>query len=179
MFNLRTKIILAAANIAGIVLGFMVYSQQLKNTNPLLWLLVIDCPLAAVFYLIWLFGFKNKYFELLARLSLIKYGLWTLFVVLTSWDYFNSKYVFVIILFHLGMIIEGVLKTSVFEIKHYAPAFVFFIINDFSDYFLSTHPQLNPLFYNQTLLFTLSSSFLLPLFFFLFQKLLIKPAVTK
>lgn len=138
------KYILVIVNFLLILVGLMAYSNQLSNTNPLLWLFVIDCPLSAFFFIIYLLGFRNPYFETIMRCSAFKYGFWTIIVTFSSTSFLSAESAWLNIFFHMGLIIESflLLKPGL-KLKHFSSALTFLLLNDFSDYYLNTHPALN------------------------------------
>ena len=61
------KYLLMLINFFGFLIGMSAYIPQLTNSNPLLWILIIDCPLAVLLFILFLFGLRNPYFEALMR----------------------------------------------------------------------------------------------------------------
>lgn len=153
---------LLLVNLAGFLFGIWYYLPQLSGTSPLLWLFVIDCPLY-VFLFAGICALKLKgktipdWLYYLTSVGLIKYGLWTGLVVFLYWEtFFSFSPVLYTILtpLHVGMILEGlVLIPRMGEIQEGArmrkllqPLFVcgWFLLNDWLDYFLGTHPLVPP-----------------------------------
>jgi len=149
------------------------YIPQLMSTAPQLWLLVVDCPLSALFFAIFLMGFNNKYFEVLARLSAFKYGVWTVVVTLTQPILMVQLLPAIFnIIMHLGLLIESFLFIEGdFLMKHIIPLIIFFLANDFSDYFLNTHPFIDVSLLITTGIFTFIMSFVTVL---IFSRILLK-----
>ncbi len=137
------------------ILGFLTfpayYGVQISRTNPLLWVLVPDCQLSALFFGLALFLIiikkEQKWLTQLGMLSSIKYGLWTLIAMLPNMNYYISisSYfdVYAVIISHVFLLIQTIIiiKKLSFN-KQSLPAFIFLILNDASDYLLGTHPYL-------------------------------------
>jgi uncharacterized membrane protein YpjA len=153
------KYLLILLNLFGFLLGLNAYLSQLNSTNPLFWFFVIDCPLAALFYIIFLFGLRNPYFEALTRAYAFKYSVWTWVVTLSSQSLLSYELAGVNLLLHLGLFIESFLfMKKKLEFKHFMPALVILLLNDASDYFLFTHPVLNQELFFPIMIFTFSLS---------------------
>lgn len=141
-------------NIAGFFFGIYYYVHQLSLTSPLLWIFVIDCPLYVVLFAsVCLMLYRHRkvpsWFLLLVAVGLIKYGLWTVVVIFLYMDYLlgvnfvvNGAMPFL----HAGMILEGILILPHLKAKawHMLAVMGWFLLNDFSDYFLMTVPMLPP-----------------------------------
>ncbi len=136
-------------NVAGAIFGFFYY-QGLLSASPLrYWPFIPDSPastslFAAAILLLYL-GLKLDWFMYAASVYVMKYGLWTLFVILFYSDYFLAPplrpfYVTMLIL-HSGMVIEPILLLPSIERKKQHLAFVtWFLLNDYLDYEVGTHP---------------------------------------
>jgi len=124
------------------------YGQQLTETNPLLWIFTPDCPLASLFFatalLLILLGKEQKALTQLGIATSIKYGLWTLIVLIPNINYYgNTINTWFLIITHALMIIQTIFVIKHFKLsKHSIPAFTYLLINDLSDYLLNTHPPL-------------------------------------
>jgi len=150
------KTIIVLINLFGVLLGLVAYYNQLTNTNPLLWIFVIDCPLSALLFTIVILGFNNPYFEALARSMAVKYSIWTFAVTFSSPIFYTYEYAWLNLLLHIGLILESFFFISKkLEPKHFIPALVFLLLNDLSDYFLGTHPPLNNSLFLETAIFTI------------------------
>jgi len=143
---------IVAINIAGFIYGFIHYSKQVVDFPEYLWLFILDCPLAVLFaawvFLMFIFKQGSQVLTALASFGCIKYGIWTVGVLL----FFSPRYLspelffasFSLILMHLLMIVEGAFL-RVDNLKRYAIliALAFFLFNDVLDYVvLETHPNL-------------------------------------
>jgi uncharacterized membrane protein YpjA len=168
-------------NLIGAVYGFVFYYGAKFSSVPLhLWLFLPDCPLFSLFFalavLLILLKKENSHYFFFTLIGSLKYGFWTVFVLLYyNWFYFtpeNSFMYAVLLIAHIFLFIESFLliKKIKFKLYYLIPSLVFFLANDFSDYFLNTYPplplsELNFMFY-----FTLISS----LFFTVIAFLLVK-----
>jgi len=157
---------IVVANIGGFFYGVIFYySGQLLSTNPLLWVFVVDCPLAAL-----LFGLaflsrcgsinltldpfsKGKKYDLswlwfLAFVMAMKYGFWTIFVLATysSFYFSTASALMYTILFcsHVFLLFETLFLIGKIKLKRwfFLPTLGFLLANDLSDYLLGTYPPL-------------------------------------
>ncbi|MBD3312038.1 DUF1405 domain-containing protein [archaeon] len=142
--------LLAIINFLGFTTLPFYYGSQLSRTNPLLWLFVPDCQLSALFltvmFTLILLNKENKYVNQLAVSSSIKYGLWTLLVLIINYQQYaiNLEY-WALIISHIILLVQPLfllkkLKLGIESI----PAFTFLLLNDASDYLLGTHPYMPP-----------------------------------
>ncbi|MFH1256766.1 MAG: DUF1405 domain-containing protein [Candidatus Diapherotrites archaeon] len=140
------------ANLAGAYFGFFVYySTQLLSTNPLLWVFVADSPLSVTVFAIALvliaFNKKSDFLNFLASALVLKYGLWTIFVITAFPDIFFSPqslwlYIAMLVL-HAGMVLEAfalagktTLKTATWVI-----VLAWLLLNDVLDYGFGYFPS--------------------------------------
>ncbi len=86
----------------------------MMETPSYLWIVVVDCPLAVLlFAIVCLFIYLKveipKILEFFTSVSLIKFGLWTMSVVVLYWNYYLTSEVLGIFtfVFHFGMVLEG------------------------------------------------------------------------
>lgn len=154
--------LLVAINIFGIAYGYYFYYDQLASSPLYLWPFIPDCPLYVMVFtfalLLTLYGYEFKLLNYIAAVGMMEYGAWTLMALLLFSDQFFSGPLWVIssVLFvlHIGMFSEGLLlipkKLNIF---HFSAGLLWFIINDYFDYFygylnaagryvLGTHPIL-------------------------------------
>ncbi len=145
---MRYLLMLALLNFIGFLTLPVYYGQQISVTNPLLWLFVPDCQLSALFFsvsILMIYLRKGKeWFIQLGLASSLKYGLWTLIVMLYRIDfYFNGLDYWIIIIAHLFLMIQPLIFIKRFKLsKQSITAFTFLFINDLIDYTLGTHPPL-------------------------------------
>jgi uncharacterized membrane protein YpjA len=138
------------------------YGPQIQQTNPLLWIFIPDCQLAALFFAITgsliLAGKENDCMTQLGIASSIKYGLWTLIVLLGNIGYYlniNPETLFILITGHIILFLQTVLIFNKFKLsKESIPAFTYLFLNDASDYLLGTHPPVPPGFLGITTIIT-------------------------
>lgn len=146
--------LIGIANLIGFAYGIYYYSGQLAEWSPLFWILIIDCPLQA-FLVGSLFISSSvgktggKLFELTAKFASagsIKYGIWTMFIILFHSEYFltgDGLETYALLFFaHLGLLIEGLVISSAYKmrLKETALICLLYLINDYSDYVIGTHP---------------------------------------
>ena len=136
-------------NIAAILIGFGYYYEQLSQTSFPLLFFVPDCPLYVFLFLLVVLGqVKNDAFSFLVSVGMVKYGLWTVLVLLLNPSiYFSPENLLVGIVFlfgHLGMAFEGliILPKKKLAASIFALVLLWFMFNDFTDYFLSTAPPI-------------------------------------
>jgi len=157
--NLREKLTedkilldMAAINIAGTAFGFFFYYPQLGDNPLYLWPFIPDSPLATVFaaltFMLIAHRKRNSIVESIAVIGNLKYGLWTVFVLIYYSEIFYSgnplwMYLF-LLLSHLAMAIQAVFVAEISEIniKAFLLASSWFILNDVIDYSLGIHTRL-------------------------------------
>ena len=157
-------------NFLGALYGFVFfYGNQLMNALAKPWALLFipDCPLFAllmgVALLFVLQGKKKDAFYFFVFAGSIKYSLWTLAVLLafTSY-YFQQDFLLYALLFmsHIGLLLESLILLGRFNFnqKAFLLTLAFFLLNDFFDYFLGTHPPLPPNVLMEMFPFTLGLS---------------------
>lgn len=138
-------------NIAGAVLGVLVYGRAMEETPPYLWLLLLDCPIypALMVFILTFRGSKlAQKLSFLAFYGLIKYGLWTI----TAWSLhyqqflaYNTLVNSLIFIGHFGMVLEAgfvARMASKAEGLWVILPVAWMFTNDFFDYFVGTHPPL-------------------------------------
>ena len=119
-------------------------------TNPLLWVFVPDCPLAALLFaaalLLLAFNKRSDTFFLLSFVSGIKYSVWTIFTILFYWSFYVGPDNFIEQLINIGahvllfleqFLLLGLVKV---DLKKLSIVLGFLLANDLSDYLLGTHP---------------------------------------
>lgn len=91
--NKKFILFLAFANLLGAVYGFSWYKAQLLTTPKHLWIFVADSPLATLFFAIFLFLYyfdkKVPFLEALASITIFKYGVWAITVII--WGAWNTE----------------------------------------------------------------------------------------
>jgi uncharacterized membrane protein YpjA len=149
--NTPLLIAIIIINVAGSLVGLFYYWDQLVSASPSAWIFIPDCPLytmlAAVVLAVYASTKRGSdLINFITAVGLAKYGTWTVVVVLWfSAFYFSvdSSLYTVLVLLHVAMAAQFVLPLLL--IRHLKPhlavvALVWFLANDFADYFLGTHP---------------------------------------
>jgi uncharacterized membrane protein YpjA len=142
--------LLIGANLLGAVYGFYWYRYQLAGTPWYYWPVVPDSPLAVLFFTLFLVNIyihrRQYWVEAFGYLAMLKYGLWTPFVlaqagVATGNFDFES---FHLSLSHLAMAIEAwiFLRYYIPPSRYAIRLLLWFLANDYLDYFWGTHPTL-------------------------------------
>lgn len=164
---------LLLVNVTGFLFGIWYYLPQLSQSNPLLWLFIIDCPLYVLLFAA-ICGLRLKGNDLdqrsksnapsvpgwlyyLTSVGLVKYGFWTGLVVFLYWNVlFSAAPVLYSILFplHIGMMLEGIIliprtgkiQEGAWKRKLLEPLLVcvWFLLNDWLDYFMGTVTAVPP-----------------------------------
>lgn len=151
MENTPLMIAIIVINIAGSVVGLFYYWDQLVSASPFAWVFIPDCPLYTMLVAVVLAVYastkrSSDLINFITAVGLAKYGTWTVVVVLGfSAFYFSidSSLYTVLVLMHIAMAAEFILPLLLIrQLKFRVPAvaLVWFLANDFADYFLGTHP---------------------------------------
>jgi len=171
-------------NLLAIYFGYAVYADQFSLHPPYLAIFVPDCPLYVFLSLLVIFGIvRNDIFSFIVSIGMVKYGLWTIFVLFFhSSFYFSPDMLAISVIFvigHIGMALEGLalLPKKQLALPALALAIAWFLINDFSDYFLGTVPLIPPGGMEMVGGITIASSIALPLLLFKFASQIRKCAV--
>lgn len=140
------------ANMAGTIYGWYYYRYQLLSTPPQLWFLVTDSPNSTLFFVIALLliklGRKKDSVSFFASTNLIKYGLWTCFVLLFHRDFFFApeRYLLYtgIFITHFLMAVEALpLAYTISRPSwNFVLALIWLLGNDYVDYFRNLHPYI-------------------------------------
>ncbi|HHY39028.1 MAG TPA: DUF1405 domain-containing protein [Clostridia bacterium] len=146
----RWVIALLVIDVAGALYGFKWYEGQLSRLPVYTWPVVADSPLSTLLFGIYLLalalGRRPLGLEALASFSMLKYGCWTVIVLVQHmWSHgvveFESCH---LTLSHLGMALESLL----FQLKYRpSPRWVLAVLawslfNDWADYGRGLHPTL-------------------------------------
>lgn len=139
--------LLLVVNILGTLYGYYWYKGQLMTTDPKYYIFVPDSPTATLFFCIaiigWLLGKNYKLMEVLALITLIKYGLWA--VVMNLLTYFVEGLGWMgwmLVASHFLMAIQAVLYLPKyrFELWHIIVAAIWTLHNDVIDYLFGQMP---------------------------------------
>lgn len=149
MLNHRAFLtLLLIINILGTAYGYYWYKDQLAITEPQFYIFVPDSPTASLFFCFvlvgWLVGKNYKLMEVLALVTLIKYGLWA--VVMNLLTFVESGSLgwrdWMLVASHFLMAVQAVLylPNYRFEVWHVAVAAVWTLHNDVIDYLFGQMP---------------------------------------
>lgn len=149
--NTPLLIAIIIINVAGSLVGLFYYWDQLVSASPFAWIFIPDCPLytmlAAVLLAVYASTKRGSdLINFITAVGLAKYGTWTVVIVLGfSAFYFSvdSSLYTVLVLLHVAMAAEFVLPLLLIrQLTHRLAsiALVWFLANDFADYFLGTRP---------------------------------------
>lgn len=149
LLETRLWIGLVIVNLLGTAYGFYFYGDQFRQTSMLLWVFVADSPLSTLGIaaaILWRkLGEGNSYLDAYAFMANLKYGLWTVAVLLIYFGGYTAAnstplYIF-LLLSHLGMAAQAFLISDI-DLRAVLSIGVFFAANDFLDYFIGIHPFL-------------------------------------
>ncbi|NOZ59939.1 MAG: DUF1405 domain-containing protein, partial [Euryarchaeota archaeon] len=140
----------ALINLGGTAFGFYYYRGMFELFPVKLWIFIPDSPLATLFFAISLFLIYLKKrvhaLYLIAMAQSVKYGFWTMFVILYFSDYFlapdHRSYYYLMFALHFGMVIQPALILHRVRIarKELAIAAAWLALNDYFDYLVGTNP---------------------------------------
>lgn len=153
-------ITLIFVNLFVLIYGFTWYKEQLLENSLKLLIFIPDGLLASLFFIIflmlYLFGKRVPIIEALAAVSLFKYGVWTIMVVI--WGGWAKEASFIklltletidwtevlLILTYILMILQAVLFYKKYSFGFWSIIFagIWILTNDFLDYTLDIHPSL-------------------------------------
>ncbi len=144
LFNL-----LLILTIAAVFIGTYYYLSQLFSTSPNLLIFVPDCPLYVLLAIPILLKLINSpSYSFFTAIGMAKYGLWTVFILLFHWDYYSLPDMLpvtvIFIIGHIGMALLGaaLLPKKKIALPIVLLALAWFLLNDISDYFWGTVPQI-------------------------------------
>jgi len=167
----RLFFFLALVNLIAFIYGLYYYLNQLKEWNPIFWIFIIDCPLQALFAGIIFLNLSKEsnknYNEInmkekiessvkyefeqfinFVSIGTIKYGLWTIAVILIYSNYFLMGESFleylILLIAHFGLFLEGVYFAGEREINNrwMLISLGFYLVNDLLDYTIGTRPSI-------------------------------------
>ena len=149
-------LLLVGFNAVGTVWGLVWYREQLAQTPWYFWPLTPDCPLTSLFFLLflwwvrsgerWQSGIKAA-IAWIAVLGSLKYGVWTVLVLgqyILSPGSQPDGQDWMLVASHLGLLAEGwVFRRQLPRLPSmYGTAMIWFLANDYADWFLGVHPRL-------------------------------------
>ncbi|MCP3738746.1 DUF1405 domain-containing protein [Rossellomorea sp. BNER] len=140
--------LLLLVNLFGTIYGYIWYMPQLEITKIYFLPFVPDSPTASLFFCFVLIAFllgKNwPIFEVLAIITLFKYGIWA--VVMNILTLIVTGYLpwegYMLIASHLAMAIQGILYAPFYRVKwwHIIIAAIWTLHNDIIDYVFMQYP---------------------------------------
>jgi len=157
-------VLLAIINFVAGIYSISYYSPQLSTTAPWLWLFVVDCPFYAILFgvvvLLLAAGVRSGLLGLISVVGSIKYGLWTIFIFLLLPNPLTYS---TFLLSHALLIIETIVlwKVFSFKVKHFLLTIIWFLVNDYLDYVIGTHPWLLEEHFALIACFSIASSLVL------------------
>lgn len=152
-------------NVAGTLIGFYYYWDQLVSSSPVYWIFIPDCPLytmlAAAILAVYVSTRRSSdLVNFITAIGLAKYGTWTVFVILAFAGFYfsiDSSFYSLLVLLHVAMAVEFILPVMLIRQlrpRFIAVALIWFFANDYADYFLGTHPPIPPGDITQITIFT-------------------------
>ncbi|WP_433958606.1 DUF1405 domain-containing protein [Cytobacillus horneckiae] len=147
--NRMFLIILLIINTVGTVYGYYWYKWQLVETPPIFLPFVPDSPTASLFFVFVLIAFllgKNwPLLEVLAIVTLVKYGIWAVIMNLLVFQVTGvvDPAALMLIFSHGAMAIQGILYAPFYRIKlwHLVIAAIWTLHNDVIDYVFFMLPR--------------------------------------
>ncbi|MEK4424774.1 DUF1405 domain-containing protein [Solibacillus sp. FSL K6-1523] len=141
-------LLLLVINILGTIYGYYWYGSQLADTKPIFYIFVPDSPTASLFFCFvlvgWLLGKHFKLMEVLALITLIKYGLWAVVMNLLTLAETGTLggQGWMLVASHFMMAVQAVLYLPKyrFELWHVMVAAVWTLHNDVIDYLFGQMP---------------------------------------
>lgn len=159
-------LLICLGNFFGFLVGMVIYYQQMVDFSPLVWIFIPDCPVYVILAVAAYLGIVNgKGFRFLISIGLMKYGLWTLFVLFSNPAYFLTDLLgWVLVVEHIGMTAQFILLAYDVDMKWILAGLGWYILNDFMDYFVGTYPYMPDSGVFAAMVFAVSCSIVLPLF---------------
>ena len=148
--------LLVGVNAVGTIWGFLWYRVQVSETPLYFWPLTPDCPLTSLCFMLFLWFIREgkpwrngwkAVISWIAVLGAAKYGIWTVLVLgqyILSPGSQPDGQDWMLVASHLGLLAEGVLFRRQLPAMPamYGVAMIWFVLNDYADWFLLIHPRL-------------------------------------
>ncbi|MES3517869.1 MAG: DUF1405 domain-containing protein [Natronomonas sp.] len=143
--GLRLVWLVVAVNLAGTAFGFWFYGPQLSRTPMEMWIFVPDSPVATLFIAgalaAWKLGHPQEWLTALAFFGNIKLGLWTVYIHLTFWPYYDFLHPAMrqfLIWSHFAMVIQAFLLYRISDFPPWAVgvALAWYTLDTIVDYFV-------------------------------------------
>lgn len=149
LLNMRAfLLLLLIINIFGTIYGYIWYGGQLAITEPQFYAFVPDSPTASLFFCLaivgWLIGKNFKLMEVLAFITLVKYGLWA--VVMNLLTFIQNGELgwmgWMLVFSHFMMAVQAFLYIPKYRFGsvHVAIAAIWTLHNDVIDYVFGQMP---------------------------------------
>lgn len=140
--------LLLIVNFLGTIYGYYWYKGQLSVTEPIYYIFVPDSPTASLFFCFaivgWLLGKNFKLMEVLALITLIKYGLWAVVMNLLTFVEMGELGAtgWMLVASHFLMAVQAVLYLPHYRFKmwHVMVAAIWTLHNDVIDYLFGQMP---------------------------------------
>ena len=140
--------LLLVVNLFGTIYGYYWYKGQLAATDPIYYIFVPDSPTASLFFCFaiigWLLGKHYKLMEVLALITLIKYGLWAVVMNLLTLAETGELGAagWMLVASHFLMAVQAVLYLPKyrFEMWHVMVGAIWTLHNDVIDYLFGQMP---------------------------------------
>jgi len=162
--------LLIAVNAIAVLIGLAYYQEQLELTPPMMLLFVPDCPIFVFLTLFIMLGLvKSKPFSFFVSCGMVKYGLWTIFVMLFHFQtYLLSDILVTSLIFiigHILMVFEGfaILPKKNAGSAVLAATMFLLLLNDYFDYSSGTKPFIPNGGIEIVAVFTIMASIAIPL----------------
>ncbi|TYO72910.1 lipoprotein heptaprenylglyceryl N-acetyltransferase LhaT [Rossellomorea marisflavi] len=146
--------VLLIVNVLGTIYGYIWYLPQLEQTPGIFIPFVPDSPTASLFFCFVLIAFLLKRnwptFEVLAIITLFKYGVWAIVMnLLTLWVSGDLPWEgYMLMVSHGAMAVQGILYSSFYRVKpwHIVVGAVWAVHNDIIDYVYMQYPVYSQLY---------------------------------
>lgn len=135
-------------NLFGTIYGYIWYGSQLAITDPIFYIFVPDSPTASLFFTVavlgWIFNKHFKLMEVLALITLIKYGVWA--VAMNFLTLFETGYLspagWMLVCSHGLMAVQALLYFSNYRFTwwHVIVGAIWTLHNDVIDYLFGQMP---------------------------------------
>ncbi|MFF5993622.1 DUF1405 domain-containing protein [Lysinibacillus sp. KU-BSD001] len=140
--------LLLIINFLGTVYGYYWYKGQLASTEPIFYIFVPDSPTASLFFCLaiigWLLGTHFKLMEVLALITLVKYGLWAVVMNLLTFVELGSLSPegWMLVFSHFMMAVQAILYIPkyTFGFGHVVIGAIWTLHNDVIDYVFGQMP---------------------------------------
>ncbi|WP_290774986.1 MULTISPECIES: DUF1405 domain-containing protein [unclassified Exiguobacterium] len=145
--------IVGLINLAGTLYGYYWYEPQLATSKWYFYPFIPDSPTASLFFTIivflWIFGRRSRLFEVLAFVTLIKYGVWAVVMnalmlnELGTSNAYLTTMALMLMVSHGAMAFQALLFSPLmtFRVKELVLVAIWVVHNDVVDYVLGQWPR--------------------------------------